>query len=715
MSTMQLPHDYTERVYAGVLGKIIGVYLGRPFEGWSYERLTERFGEVSYYVHEQLNRPLVVTDDDISGTFTFIRALPDHDYNPEITPAQIGWAWRNYIIEQRTILWWGGLGVSTEHTAFLRLKNGIEAPASGGIATNGRVVAEQIGAQIFIDGWGLVCPGDPARAADLARRAASVSHDGEAIHGAQVIAALEAAAFVESDVHRLLDIALTYIPPDCTIRALIDDLRAWRRETPDWRVAREKVEAKYGYACYGGGCHMVPNHAVIILALLYGDDDFQKTLMIANTAGWDTDCNSGNAGCIMGVKNGLAGIDAGPDWRGPVADRLYLPTADGGRCITDAVRETFELVETAHRLRGLDCEPPKDGARFHFSLPGSVQGFGPDDAPEARVVVTLANWLFDGDPSRRGLALHFQDVDDGRPGRVATATFIPTDARNLESYSLVASPTIYSGQTVVARICAERIDRPVRIGFYAGVYDGDDTIGLLRGEPELFEPGDERALEWTLPDTGGQPIVAIGVEITPAAPYGPAASGVVLLDYLSWDGTPSVTLGRPAEGGSMWRRAWVDAVDQQGYPSDPEMPYALTQNSGTGLLLQGERQWRDYTVATTVRPHLAQAVGVVANARGLFRYVVLLLTSDGVAQLVEQYDANRTVLAEAPLPWELDRTYAVTLTARPDGSVSAMVDDTVALRSSVASGNAHGAVGLLLKEGHARFGPVTIGPVSDSS
>jgi len=29
---MTLPHDYIERTYAGVLGKLIGVYLGRPFE-----------------------------------------------------------------------------------------------------------------------------------------------------------------------------------------------------------------------------------------------------------------------------------------------------------------------------------------------------------------------------------------------------------------------------------------------------------------------------------------------------------------------------------------------------------------------------------------------------------------------------------------------------------------------------------------------------------
>ena len=66
---------------------------------------------------------------------------------------------------------------------------------------NGKVIAEQIGAQIFIDGWAMVAPGDPELAADLARRAASVSHDGEAIYGAQVIAAMEAQAFVEQDIN----------------------------------------------------------------------------------------------------------------------------------------------------------------------------------------------------------------------------------------------------------------------------------------------------------------------------------------------------------------------------------------------------------------------------------------------------------------------------------------------------------------------------------
>ena len=161
--------------------------------------------------------PLVVTDDDISGTFTFLRALPDHGNDPDLTPEQIGNTWLNYLIERRTILWWGGIGNSTEHTAYLRLKSGIPAPVSGSIALNGKTVAEQIGSQIFIDGWGMIAPGDPERAADFARRAGSVSHDGEAIYGAQVIAAMEAQAFVESDLERLIDVAVGLIPADSTI------------------------------------------------------------------------------------------------------------------------------------------------------------------------------------------------------------------------------------------------------------------------------------------------------------------------------------------------------------------------------------------------------------------------------------------------------------------------------------------------------------------
>ena len=150
---MKLDKVYEEKVYAGVLGKLIGVYLGRPFEQWTHERILEELGQINYYVNEKLNVPLVVTDDDITGTFTFLRALRENNFNPNITAKQIGQSWLNNLIENKTVLWWGGRGHSAEDTAFKNLKDGIHAPMSGSIETNGEVIAQQIGAQIFIDGW----------------------------------------------------------------------------------------------------------------------------------------------------------------------------------------------------------------------------------------------------------------------------------------------------------------------------------------------------------------------------------------------------------------------------------------------------------------------------------------------------------------------------------------------------------------------------------
>jgi ADP-ribosylglycohydrolase len=72
MST-EVPHleikALQQQIYAGVLGKIIGVYLGRPVEGWSYAAIKERFDEIYYYAHRSVGVPLIVADDDISGTF----------------------------------------------------------------------------------------------------------------------------------------------------------------------------------------------------------------------------------------------------------------------------------------------------------------------------------------------------------------------------------------------------------------------------------------------------------------------------------------------------------------------------------------------------------------------------------------------------------------------------------------------------------------------
>ncbi len=701
---MKHPSDYIERAYAGVLGKIIGVYLGRPFEGWTFDRIMAELGAVNYYVHEKRGTPLIVTDDDISGTFTFLRALEDYPVGRDLTPEQIGQTWLNYLIENRTVLWWGGMGNSTEHTAYLRLKHGIRAPDSGSVALNGRVVAEQIGAQIFIDGWGMIAPGDPELAAEFARKAASVSHDGEAIHGAQVVAAMEAQAFVESDIQKLLDVAVGMIPADSLIYRMIADVREWHDNEKDWQANRRKIATHYGYDKYGGNCHMVPNHALIVLAILHGDGDFQKSLMIANTCGWDTDCNSGNVGCLMGIRGGLAGLETGPDWRGPVADRLYLPTADGGRSITDAVAETYRIVNIARSLHGEPPLAPKSGARFHFELPGSVQGFVPECSVEASGTAVVSNVKGSTDGASRRVAINFHGVATGRTARVATATFASPDNLKMAGYGLVASPTLYSGQKIHGLVTADGSNpRPVLYRVYLRVYTADDTLALLYGPSGLLSPGEQFPIKWTVPDTSGFPIAEIGMEVSSDA----RADGTLFLDYLTWDGVPTLTFDR-TDGGSVWRRAWVNGVDHFEGGSVAE-PYRLIQDEGTGLLIQGTRVWTEYRLSAPVTPHLAAAAGIAARVQGMRRYYALLLVRGDRVRLVKSLDGEHT-LAEADYPWEFGSRYDMALTVRGN-RIEAEIDGRALFEVS----DDHlplteGAVALVVTEGRIGVGGVRVGP-----
>lgn len=669
--------DYPEKVYAGILGKIIGVYLGRPFEGWSHEAIVAKFGAIETYVHEVMGVPLVVTDDDISGTFTFVRALEEHGFSGDLTPDQIGRTWLNTIIENRSILWWGGFGRSTEHTAYLRLKDGIPAPRSGSAELNGQTVAEQIGAQIFIDGWGLISPGDPMRAADFARRAGSVSHDGEAIYGAQMIAAMVAQAFVENDIDRLMDAGLKTIPGDCLIAKLIADIRAWHRaESEDWVANFRRIEEQYGYDRYGGGCHMIPNHALIILALLHGRGNFQESLKIVNTCGWDTDCNSGNVGCILGVMGGLEGLETGVDYRGPVADRILLPQADGGRAITDAVRETVDLVKLARKLNHQAEWRPAEGARFHFGFPGSVQGFQPVEDHTNHGLLHLENAVMPG-TNTRALAFHYRGLATGSAVHGATQTWLlPIDFK-MPGYALDACPTLYPGQTVTARVMADPNNKgPVQAALTLQAHGESDTLAIHAQEPTELRPGDRTTLEWTIPETGGNPIATIGLVLSGRD----RTEGIVYLDTLSWEGAPDMTLDLPKES-STPLKAWIHdtATFERTWGGDAIDMIAWDRR---GLAYIGTREWTDVRIGATLEAKLAESFGLLARVQGLRRYYAFELVGGKTARLLKMRDES-TTLAEVPFAWDNETAYRLevsvsgsTLRASVDGQVLIEAEDT---------------------------------------
>ena len=61
-----------------------------------------------------------------------MRAL--EDFGPNAGAQEMGETLLNYLGDQRGTFWWGGYGVSTEHTAYINLANGIPAPHSGSAA-----------------------------------------------------------------------------------------------------------------------------------------------------------------------------------------------------------------------------------------------------------------------------------------------------------------------------------------------------------------------------------------------------------------------------------------------------------------------------------------------------------------------------------------------------------------------------------------------------
>ena len=687
--------NISEKIYAGVIGKIVGVYMGRPVEGWTYEKICSQFGDILYYQNQAAGAPLIVPDDDISGTFAFIRSLEDNGYPKDISAKQIGDTWLNYIIENQTILWWGGLSRSTEHTAFLRLKEGIPAPRSGSMELNGRSMSEQIGSQIFIDGWALVNPNDPDQAAYMAREAASVSHDGLAVDAACYLAAMEAMAFSEQDINRLLDMGLKYVRGE-ELPRLIAAVREQCAKADDWRQVRRWIADHHGYDRYPGNCPMATNHLVVLMSLLMAGDDFQKSVSIASTAGWDTDCNAGNVGCLNGIRLGLAGIDNGIDFRTEVADRLYVVTSDGGSCISDAVQEARKLVKAAAILHGEDVCVPKE--RFAFEYPGSLQGFHIYVREGvAQAMTGLENAAQSG---TSGLLLHYRQLSRGAKASICVETFTDNQPKGKEGtsyFDVLTSPALYEGQIVRAEISAPA--NPPVMRFFVEYFDGEDYIQRLDGCEYRLTEGDN-SIQWTVPNIGGYMIYRLGLELESDT----RRDGTLLLRTLDWNGAPErLHMGKamqlkpsltPWTTNTTWLKAFMHTAEQ--FHPDYTTTFSVSHPGKNGVATIGTRDWHDYTVTSTLTLAQQEGAGLVGRACGHRRYYAAML-KDGCAVLVKRLNEQVIELARAPYSYQIDGSYTVQLSMC--GNKIKMVIDGAEIVAAIDDAFTAGGAGFIVERG----------------
>ena len=719
---MNLDKVFENKVYAGVLGKIIGVYLGRPFEGWYYDRIMEELGPINYYVNDKLDFPIHVTDDDLTGTFRFINALKHFNFDKNISPKQIGQTWLNYCLENQTVLAWAGKGVLTEESAYMNLKQGIHAPESGSIAQNGKVIAEQIGAQIFIDGWGMVSPGDPEQAVDLAKRAGSVSHDGESVYGAQVVAAMEAMAFIENDIKKIIEESKKFVPTDSTIYKLISDIQEWSSGNLDWEQARSKIEDKYGYSKFPGNCHIVPNHALIILALLFGDDDFQKSLMIVNTAGWDTDCNSGNVGCILGIKNELEGIQKGPDYITPVNDIIYLPTAYGSETMTDALLESQNIINITRRMNGLESKVIKNNARYNFEMETATQGWMVDKTNDNNLNTSLSNVEFKSDNGTRALQVSFTDLSFGLSSEVFVDSFFPECFTKLAGYQLqryfhyyyVACPIVYTGQKIKTEIVS-RSEKDLRINLFIKYWGDGDKLIKITSEDYNLKANENSVLEWSVPDTFSNPIGQIGISIN----SDDNISGKLLINYLNISGSPKMTFKKPDHidefkrgifykeevYGQLWKRAWVNDVDKWQYRHNES--FKVVRGIGRGHIMTGSETWKDYSISAKISIPLASAGGLILRSQGLKRYYSLELTKENKLKINKmEYDLK--TLKEIDFDLEFFKDYE--LKFKVDGNkLQGFVDNKLLIEVEDKSNPyEEGMIGFLTENGAIQSDSISI-------
>jgi ADP-ribosylglycohydrolase len=688
-----LPHNYRDRVYAGWLGKCAGVRLGAPVENWTAAEIAANLGEVTDFLPLPPGK-VFKPDDDTAVPLVLIRAL--EDYGPAVTAAEFGEALLNYVADGRGTFWWGGYGVSSEHTAYANLAGGIPAPASGSSLLNGRALAEQIGGQIFSDIWGLVAPNQPALAADLAERASRVTHDGEAVLGGRFIAGLVSRAFDTAGPAALVQAGLALIPETSEYARVVRAVRDFHRSAPeDWRAAYQFLLREFGYDRYAGAVPIIPNAGVVALALLYSGGDFTRGIQIATNAGWDTDCNAGNVGAILGVAAGLDGI--GARWRTPMNDEVVAASLAGCRNLWDLPACADLFARLGARLAGAPAPEPLP--RYHFDYPGATHGF----RSEARLaeIVGLSQAAGPALAGRGALRVAVRDLKKKGEARVWLRTLYRPAELSANYYGASFSPKLYPGQTLTARV---RVPAEASAGLTAALFARDDYTRAEHQAPgAALTPGEWQTISYALPRLENALLSDVGLVLRTT---GEAWSGHLLLDMLDWSGPASFATDfsreRPEYGAiSGWtclRGYW-------------RLEAGAYHGSGPGVneTYTGDDRWQDLALSVDLVPLAGEHHTVNVRVQGARRSYAVGLAPHGRLAIYKNAGGYQ-LMAEAPLLWRLGQRYRLRVQAAGPALVVA-VDEQECLRwTDQAAPYLRGQVGLSNAAGsHTRYERVAVG------
>ncbi|QCX75968.1 ADP-ribosylglycohydrolase [Streptomyces sp. YIM 121038] len=327
------PRGHRARVHAAWLGRAAGCLLGKPVEklprhairalaeaagNWPLTTwFTARGVPPELLARHPWNRRSAPTslaenidgmpeDDDLNYPLLNLLLLRRH--GPGFTTADVAALWLDELPAARTF--------TAERVAYRNLLNGVVPPRT---ARHRNPFREWIGALIRADVHGWTHPGDPAAAAEQARRDACLTHTGNGVYGAMFAAATIArAASGSGDVHHCLAAGLTVVPPESRLARAVGHGIELARTTRRFDDVADALHTAYGHYHW---VHVVPNAALLAAALTHADGDFTGSITRVVSGGWDTDSNGATAGSVAGLLAGHP--DALPArWTAPLKNRL---------------------------------------------------------------------------------------------------------------------------------------------------------------------------------------------------------------------------------------------------------------------------------------------------------------------------------------------------------------------------------------------------------
>jgi hypothetical protein len=318
-----------DRIHGGWVGTLIGGLEGLPHEFKYREQPRDTLPEFTFLANGARS------DDDNDFEWPHLWFM-DQEGVLKLPYARIVEIWKANMNS--------GIWVANKRAREL-MDQGVMPPETGSVARNPHAWYNLSG-QFCVESYGLIAPGMPQTAAEIGLHYARIAVSEEPLQATQFWTSLIAlSALDEGSIEAAMQQALGAVDPKSSMAEVVADARqAFHAHPDDWKAARQAIHEKWRKQRKWNDNSTPVNGAAVCLALLYGGDDFYRTLQLAMALGYDADCNAATAGTVAGARLGFQHIAALPQFKMP--DRYVNKT----RPQLPAESKVSEQAETMLRV-----------------------------------------------------------------------------------------------------------------------------------------------------------------------------------------------------------------------------------------------------------------------------------------------------------------------------------------------------------------------------